>query len=127
MIKKKQKMKVSAGKVAMVGAGVAAIGAGGYYLFGPKGKKHQQKLKSWTADMEIEVKKKLQKVKVATKPAYESMIDALATTYSKKYGQYATEIHQYAEKIKSELKAKPKIAKKIAKKSIPKKAKRIVK
>ncbi len=38
------KKKISKGKVMTIGAGVAALGAGAYYLLGPNARAHQKKV-----------------------------------------------------------------------------------
>lgn len=91
-------------KVAAIGAGVAALSAGGYYFFGPKGKQHQKKAKAWMLEMETEVEKKLKKVKSVTKPIYDKSIDSLALTYSKEYKDHAAEIKAFAQKLKGDWK-----------------------
>ena len=48
------KKGMSLGKRVMIGAGVAAVGAGAYYLLGPDGKKNQKKAKAWMAKMKKE-------------------------------------------------------------------------
>lgn len=50
----KKKNKASVGKMLAVGAGVAALGAGAYYLMGPDGKKNQKKAKAWITKMKKE-------------------------------------------------------------------------
>ena len=50
-----KKNKVSAGKVAAIGAGMAAVSAGAYYLLGPDGKKHQKDAKGMMKKMEKEL------------------------------------------------------------------------
>ncbi len=100
----KKKSGMSVGKVAAIGAGVAAMGAGAYYLFGPKGKQHQKKAKVWMAEMKMEVQKKLKKVKSVTEPLYQNAVDAMAATYSKQYKEYAGEINAFAKKLKGEWK-----------------------
>lgn len=92
---------MSVGKIAGIGAGVAAVGAGAYYLFGPKGKKHQKKASAWAAEMKREVEKELKKMKGVTKPLYQDVVDAIAKTYSKKYKNYSGEINAFAKKLKT--------------------------
>lgn len=101
---KKNKKIVSVGKVAAVGAGVAAVGAGAYYLFGPKGKQHQRVAKNWIVKMEKDVEVKIKKVKSITKPIYHGVVDAIAKTYSKEYKDYSEEINSFAKKLKEEWK-----------------------
>ena len=98
----KKKSGMSMGKVVGLGAGVAAIGAGAYYLFGPKGKQHQKKASAWAAEMKREVEKEIKKVKSVTEPLYQDTVDVIAKTYSKKYKNYSGEINAFAKKLKGE-------------------------
>lgn len=100
----KSKKGISAGKVAVIGTGVAAVGAGVYYLLGPKGKEHQKKAKDLMLKMKTEIKKDLKKAKSVTKPLYHSAVDALAKTYGKKYKNHSDEIVAIAQKLKNEWK-----------------------
>ena len=51
----KKKIGMSGGKMLAAGAGIAAIGAGAYYLLGPDAKKHQKKASVLMAKMQKEV------------------------------------------------------------------------
>ena len=53
-----KKNKVSVGKVAAIGAGMAAVSAGAYYFLGPDGKKHQKAAKGMMKKMEKELEDK---------------------------------------------------------------------
>ena len=53
---------MSTGKKVALGAGIAAVGAAGYYFLGPKGKEHQKKAKDWTEKTEKKVIDKIKKV-----------------------------------------------------------------
>lgn len=119
----KKKKGMSVGKAAVIGMGVAATGAGAYYLFGPKGKQHQKKAKDWMAEMKMKVEEDLKKVKNVTESLYHNTIDSMAATYSKKYREYADEINAFAKKLKSEWKCVGNEARSVVKKekSIPKK------
>lgn len=100
----KKKNGVSVGKVTAIGAGVAAVGAGAYYLLGPKGKQHQKKVKTWMAEMKMEVKKELKKVKSVTEPFYHNVVDVITATYGQQYKEHAGEINAFAKKLKGEWK-----------------------
>ena len=54
----KKKNGMSAGKMAAVGAGLAAVSAGAYYLLGPDGKKNQKKAGALINKIEKEIEKK---------------------------------------------------------------------
>ncbi|MDO8183746.1 MAG: hypothetical protein Q7T49_02060 [bacterium] len=98
----KKKSGMSVGKAVGLGVGVAAVGAGAYYLLGPKGKQHQKKASAWAAEMKKEIEKELKKVKNVTKPLYQDTVDTIAKTYSKKYKNYSGEINSFAKKLKGE-------------------------
>jgi len=59
----KKNKKMSGGKKMMVGAGMAALGAGAYYLLGPDAKKHQKKASAVIAKVRKEVEGELKKAK----------------------------------------------------------------
>ncbi len=59
----KHKKGMSVGKAVAVGAGIAAVGAGAYYLLGPNSKEHQDKMKGLILNAKNEVKKDVKKVK----------------------------------------------------------------
>lgn len=98
----KEKRKISVGKIAAIGAGVAAAGAGAYYLFGPEGKQHQKKAKAWMKEMQQEVEKNLKKFKSISGPIYKSAVDTIAETYGKQYKEHAGEIKAFAKQLKDE-------------------------
>ena len=112
----KKSKTTSVAKIAAVGAGVAALGAGAYLFLGPNGKKNQQKAKVWMNKMEKEAEGKMKKIKSATMPIYHKTVDTLAETYSKQYKEHAPEIKAFAKHLKTswksvEKKAKPELKK----------------
>lgn len=109
--------KISKGKMAAIGAGVAVVGAGAYYLLGPDGKKHQKKISALMNKMEKEVKSKIKQAKDTTKPIYEKAVDAVAKTYGEQYEAHEKEIKSLAKKLKGEYKAVVSKAKKPTKKT----------
>jgi gas vesicle protein len=111
-----KKNKISKGKMVAIGAGMAAISAGAYYLLGPDGKKNQKKVSALMNKMEKEAKIKVKKVKDITKPIYDKAIDGVADTYSKQYKMHEKEIKSVAKKLKGEYKAAAKTVKKSIKK-----------
>lgn len=98
---KKKKTKMSVDKIAKIGAGVAAVGTGAYYLFGPKGKQHQKKMSILAADVKKEVKKEFKKVKSVTKPLCRDAVDAVVKDYNKKNKNYSGKIKASAKKLKT--------------------------
>jgi len=92
-------------KVAVVGATLAGIAAGAYFFFGPKGKKHQNQVKSWAIKMKGEVIEKLENAKDVSEETYHHIIDTVATKYAA--GKYASqeEIQELAADLKKHWKA----------------------
>lgn len=88
-------------KVAIVG-GVAAVGAGAYYLFGPKAKAHQKKAKVLISKMKKEVASEIKKVKKVTPPLYHKAVDIISENYAKQYKLHEKDIQAFANKLKSE-------------------------
>ena len=78
-----KKGKLSKGKMAAIGAGVAALGAGAYYLLGPDGKKHQKKVKDFAVKTGKKVKKEIEKAKKFAKPIYDEAVDVVSEVASK--------------------------------------------
>ena len=76
-----KKTKSSAGKVVGVAAGIAALGAAAYLLFGPEGKKHQKNLKSWMLKMKAEVMEKMEKAGDLTAASYADIVNQVEAKY----------------------------------------------
>jgi len=116
-MEKKKIKKISAGKVAAIGAGVAVVGAGAYYLLGPKGKEHQKKIKGWMLTMKKEIDGEFKKAKNATTPVYHKTVDAIAKVYSQKHKEYSKEINAFAKTLKATpaVKKASKVVKKVSK------------
>lgn len=111
--KKIIKKGMSAGKMVVIGAGVAAVGAGAYALLGPNGKKNQKRAGAWVSKMEKDAKKKLISLKNASAPVYHKAVDALASSYSKEYKAHEKEIKAFAKELKGDWKnASKKVVKK---------------
>ena len=69
--------------MAAIGAGVAALGAGAYYLLGPDGKKHQKKVKDFAVKTGKKVKKEIEKAKEFAKPIYDKAMDVVSEVLPK--------------------------------------------
>jgi len=95
---KKKENKSEAGKIFALSAGVAAVAAAGYFLFGPDGKKNRKMIKGWSLKMKGEVLEKLEKAKEVSEPVYNEIID----TVSQKY--LSPENKKEVEKLAKELK-----------------------
>ncbi len=78
-----QKKNTDVGIVVGVAAGVAAIAAAGYFLFGPNGKNNRKVIKGWTVKMKGEVLEKIEKLKEITPEMYDTIIDEVSAKYAK--------------------------------------------
>ena len=125
MKKKNTKNKISKRKIAAVGAGVAAVGAGAYYLLGPNGKKHQKKVSVLMKKMKREVMSEMKKAKTVSVPFYHKTVDVVAANYAKQYELHEKDLKHIIKKLKSELGEVEKLAKKTAKKSAQRAKKKI--
>lgn len=96
--------KMSGGKkMAMLGS-MAALGAGAYYLLGPKAKAHQKKASALMAKMKKEVASEIKKAKMASMPVYHKAVDLVSENYAKEYKAHEKDIKAFARKLKSEWK-----------------------
>ena len=117
VVKKRVKESFIKKHVVAIGSGVAAVGAATYYLFGPKGERHQKELKGWMKNMEADISKRLAKTEKLTKAAYHKIVDAAAKEYAK-HGK--TEVAAYGAKLKKQWKSITKPAEKAAKIAVKK-------
>lgn len=78
-----QKKVQNLGAIAGIAAGVAAISAAGYFLFGPSGKNNRKAIKGWTLKMKGEVLEKIEKLKEITPEIYENIIDEVSLKYAR--------------------------------------------
>jgi hypothetical protein len=81
--KTEKKSKVGVGEAIGIGAGIAAISAAAYIMFGPQGKKNRKIVRGWAVKMKGEVIEKLENAKEITEPVYHSIIDQVKSKYSK--------------------------------------------
>ena len=122
----KKKGGMSGGKVLAGVAGVAAVGAGAYYLLGPDAKKHQKKASALISKIRKEVESEVEKAKEVGTPIYHKTVDMISENYAKQYEMHGPEIRAFAKKLKGEWKGVVKKAttkpdKKSTKKVSPKK------
>jgi len=117
-----KKKGMSGGKIVARVAGIAALGAGAYYLLGPKAKAHQKKVKVLVEKMKKEVEKEIKKVKEVTPPLYHKAVDNISKNYAEQYKLHEKDIKDFAKKMKSEWKGINKIIKKPVKTSKKKSA-----
>ena len=114
--------KMSVGKKVAIGAGLAAVGAGAFYLLGPNAKVHQKKVSALAAKMKKEVTKEVKKAKAATMPLYHKAVDTVSKNYAKQYKLHEKDIKALASKMKAEWKGAGKVVKKTVR-TLKKKAK----
>jgi len=83
MVKKIENKKLGAKEIISIGAGVAALSAAAYVLFGPNAKKNRKAIRGWAVKMKGEIIEKFEKAKEITEPAYHQIIDGIQSKYSK--------------------------------------------
>jgi len=98
-------------KVAVIGASLAALAGSAYFLFGPKGKKHQKQAKAWAIKMKGDVVEKLESAREVSEPIYREIIDSVATEYEKSKRAGKEEIVAMASDLKKHWKTLSKDAK----------------
>lgn len=108
----KKNTKMSAGKKVAIGAGLAAVGAGAFYLLGPNAKAHQKKVSALMGKMKKEVAVEAKKVKAATVPLYHKAVDTVSKNYTKQYKLHEKDIKALASKMKAEWRGAKKVVKK---------------
>lgn len=103
--KKGNKKGVSAGEVVGVGAGIAALAAASYILFGPQGKKNRKAIKGWTVKMKGEIIEKLEEAKEITEPVYHNIVDTIKAKYEKAKNVDQEDVDEVVAEIKKHWKA----------------------
>jgi len=103
-MKKDTQKGISNGKKIAIGASIVAVGAGAYYLLGPKGKEHQKKAGAILTKIKKEVVRETKKAKEMSVPLYHKAVDAISDKYSKEYNAHEKEIRALAAKIKGKVK-----------------------
>ncbi|MFA6297451.1 MAG: hypothetical protein WC629_02715 [Candidatus Paceibacterota bacterium] len=92
---------VGAVKLAVLGASLAGLAATAYFFLGPKGRKHQKQTKAWAIKMKGDVIEKLEMAReVVSEPAYQEIIDSVASQYTKGKKASSKEIMALAEDLK---------------------------
>ncbi len=100
MLKKTTKNGSGAAKMVVLGASLAALAAGAYFFFGPKGKKHQKQAKAWAIKMKGDVVEKLEMARDISEPVYQEIIDSVAAEYEKGKKAGHEEIEELAKDLK---------------------------
>ncbi|MBP6060843.1 MAG: hypothetical protein KA515_02500 [Candidatus Pacebacteria bacterium] len=93
------------GKAVVIGAGVAALTAAGYFFFGPGGKKHQKKLKGWMIKMQGEVVEKMESAKEISEPVFHEIVDSVSKGYVSGGKATQAEVIKLARELKSHWKS----------------------
>lgn len=119
--------KISVGGAVGFAAGLAALAAGGYFIFGPQGAKNRKVIKGWTLKAKGEVLEKIEKLKEVTPEMYNKVIDEVTAKYAKVKDVSADEVAALSGDLKKHWKAiardlapKKKAVKKVVKKVIAK-------
>lgn len=100
----KNNAKLSTSAMVAIGAGVAALAAGGYYFFGPEGKKNRGKMKGWMIKMKGEVIEKMENAKELTQSVYDQIIDGVAANYLKNTNINAADVKALVSRLKRDWK-----------------------
>ena len=79
----KNKKGLGVGTAVGIGAGIAALSAAAYIMFGPDAKKNRKVIKGWAVKMKGEIIDKLEDAKEITEPVYHKIIDTVSAKYSK--------------------------------------------
>lgn len=116
----KKNTGVGAKTVLEIGAGIAALSAAAYVLFGKEGKKNRKVIKGWAIKMKGEMIEKFENAKELTEPVYHSIVDSVHAKYAKLKNVDQAELDKSIAEIKKHWKAiqndkkskKPKTAKK---------------
>lgn len=83
MVKKNTAKKNNVATAVAVGAGIAALSAAAYVLFGKDGKKNRKAIRGWAVKMKGEIIEKFENAKELTEPVYHNIIDSVAMRYAK--------------------------------------------
>lgn len=125
MAKKSNDKNVSVGGAVGLAAGLAALAAGSYFIFGPQGKKNRKAIKGWSLKMKGEVLEKIEKLKEVTPELYNKVIDEVSAKYAKAKGvseeevaMLVSDMKKHWRAISNDLAPKKKAAKKVAKKTV---------
>lgn len=127
MAQKNNSKNVSVGKAVGFAAGLAALAAGSYFIFGPQGAKNRKVIKGWTLKAKGEVLEKIEKLKEVTPEVYNKVIDEVTAKYAKvkdvsgdEVTALATDLKKHWKAISRDLAPKKKAVKKVVKKVIAK-------
>ncbi|MEK7579028.1 MAG: hypothetical protein AAB460_00640 [Patescibacteria group bacterium] len=97
---KKASSSNKAEKTLAISAGVAALAAASYYLFGPHGKQHRKKAQGWMIKMKGEVIEQLENLKEVSEPVYRDIVESVAARYVKNGKISRAEVNVLAKDLK---------------------------
>jgi len=63
--------------------GLAAVAAGGYFLYGKDGKKNRDKVRGWALKAKGEMLERIEKLKTVNQKTYNEVVDRVAKRYKK--------------------------------------------
>jgi gas vesicle protein len=110
------KKGMSTGAMIGVGAGVAALSAAAYLLFGPDGKKNRKVIRSWAVKMKGDIIEKFEEAKEITEPIYHKIIEEVQAKYSQLPNVDKKELEMVVSEVKKHWKTMMKDAKPKSKK-----------
>lgn len=113
--------KHAARNVVAVSAGVAAVAAASYYLFGPKGAQHRKQLRGWVIQMKGDVIRELETLKEVSEPIYNQVVEAVAKKYLQQGAIAKADVAALVKELKSHWKSISGVQKTGAKKAVTKK------
>ena len=108
--------------VVAISAGVAAVAAASYYLFGPKGAQHRKAVRGWVIQMKGDVIRELETLKEVSEPIYNQIVETVAKKYLQQGAIAKADVAALATELKSHWKAISGARKTAAKKVAAKKA-----
>ena len=118
---KKENKGNGLGKAIGVVAGVAALSAAAYVLFGPDAKKNRKAIRGWAVKMKGEIIEKIEQAKEVTEPMYHKIINEVSEKYATAKNVDPTELKATVADLRKHWKPMskaPKKAKKAAKKVV---------
>lgn len=98
--KKTIKKTVGAKEGILIGAGVAAAAAAGYFLFGPKGKQNRKKISAWTIKAKGEVLEKIEGLESLAEDKYHKIVDQVTAKYMKKMDIANEDVEKFTKELK---------------------------
>lgn len=119
---KQDKKGLDAKTVIGIGAGVAALSAAAYILFGPDGKKNRKAIRGWSVKMKGEIIEQFENTRELTEPVYNQIVDKVQAKYAKLKNIDPEELKAVVDEIKKHWKtlSKQKKSKATGKKTVKK-------